>query len=85
MDDSRPLPISKLRGQVTRGEYGKGTKSEREAVFITTTSDGRYILRRKSGPAYDDSELERYVGHEVECDGFALGTTLLCDRIELVK
>ena len=31
VDDSQPLPISKLRGQVTRGEYGKGTKSD-EAV-----------------------------------------------------
>ena len=84
MDSSRPLPISKLRGEVTRGEYGKGTKSEREAVFITT-SDGRYVLRRKSGPAYGDSELERYVGHAVECDGFVLGTTLLCERIEVVN
>jgi hypothetical protein len=82
-DSSRPEPIEKLRGQVTRGVYGKGSKSEREAVFIET-GDGRYLLRRKGGPVYADSELERYVGHAVECDGFLLGTTLLAERIDLI-
>ena len=82
-DSSRPQPIEKLRGQVTRGVYGKGSKSEREAVFIDT-ADGRYLLRRKSGPAYADPDLERYIGHSVECDGFLLGTTLLAERIDLI-
>ena len=83
-DSSRPEPVQKLRGQVTKGSYGKGSKSEREAVFLDTP-EGRYLLRRKSGPAYADPELERYVGHPVECDGFLLGTTLLAERIVLIS
>ena len=44
----------------------------------------RYVLRRKTGPVFGDTELTRYVGHEVECDGFMVGTTLLAERIEVV-
>ena len=79
-EPSGPEPVTKLRGKVTSGEYGKGTKSEHDAIFIET-SRGRYILRRKSGPAFADSSLHRYVGHTVECDGFIVGTTLLADSI----
>lgn len=84
MSSTNPVRVVALRGRVTQGEYGKGSKSEREAVFIETTS-GRYILRRKTGPVFGDAELTRYVGHEVECDGFVVGTTLLAERIEIVK
>lgn len=65
------------------GTYGKGSKSEREAVFMQTP-DARYILRLKTGRAFTDTKLWEYVGHEVECDGFLVGTTLLAERIELI-
>ena len=48
------------------------------------TSEGRYVLRRKNGPAFGDTELDRYVGHTIECDGFLVGTTLLAERITTV-
>jgi len=67
-----------------RGIYGKGTKSELEAVFIDTGSK-RYLLRRKSGPAYGDRQLDRYVGQLVSCSGFLSGTTLLADAIQEVE
>lgn len=73
-----------LRGRVTQGEHGKGSKSKLEAVFLET-AEARYILRRKSGPVFGDTELNRFVGHEVECDGFVVGTTLLAERIEVVR
>ena len=82
-DSSQPQSVHKKRGQVTRGTYGGGTKSEREAVMIET-SEGRYVLRRKNGPAFGDTELDRYVGHTIECDGFLVGTTLLAERITRV-
>ncbi|HKF44469.1 MAG TPA: hypothetical protein VKG01_15335 [Thermoanaerobaculia bacterium] len=78
-----PEPVEKLRGRVTRGEYGKGSKSERMAVFIET-DNGRFLLRRKGGPAFADPELESLVGHTVECNGFLLETTLLADRIDII-
>jgi len=81
-DPSRPEPVKNLRGKVTRGSYAKGSKSERVAVFLET-AEGRFLLRRKGGPAFADVTLERYVGHAVECDGFLVGTTLLAVRIYL--
>lgn len=72
-----------MRGHVTRDEYAAGSKSARDAVRLET-SDGRYLLRRKGGPAFADATLNRYVGHTVECDGFVLGTTLLAEHIELI-
>ena len=83
-DTASPQPVSGLRGGVVRGEYGKGSKSEREAVFLETTA-GPYLLRRKTGPVFGDVELEQYVGHQVECDGFVVGTTLLAEKIRIVK
>jgi hypothetical protein len=84
MNSATPVRVTALRGRVTQGEYGKGSKSEREAVFIET-SGARYILRRKAGPVFGDTELARFVGHEIECDGFVVGTTLLAERIAVVK
>ena len=49
-DNSGPIPVKDLRGRVTLGLYAKGSKSEREAVFVDTEK-GQFILRRKSGPA----------------------------------
>jgi len=83
-DPSRPEPVKNLRGKVTRGIYAKGSKSEHSAIFIET-GDGRYLLRRKDGPAFADRKLERYFGHTVECDGFLLGTTLLAEHISIVE
>jgi hypothetical protein len=54
-------------------------------MFIETADARRYILRRKTGPAFDDSELTQYMGHEVKCDGFVVGTTLIAEQIELVE
>ena len=82
-DTSQPVPVTKLRGKVSRGTYAKGSKSEREALFVET-SDGRFVLRRKGGPAFADTKLERYFGHEVECDGFLVGSTLLAEHIAVV-
>ena len=83
MSAAHPVRVTSLRGRVTKGLYAKGSKSEQEAIFIKTTK-GRYVLRRKSGPAFDDPELVQYIKQEVECDGFIIGTTLLTDRIEIV-
>lgn len=84
MSPTPPVRITALHGRVTQGMYGEGSKSEREAVFIDT-ADSRYVLRRKTGPVFGDTELLQYVGQVVECDGFVVGTTLLAERIEVVK
>lgn len=83
MSSARSIRVTSLRGRIAKGIYGKGSKSEREAVFIET-ANGRYVLRRKAGPVFDDTKLNQYVGHEVECDGFLVGKTLLGERIDVV-
>jgi hypothetical protein len=83
MSSIRPIRVTSLRGRITTGLYAKGSKSEHEAIFIET-ANGRYVLRRKTGPVFNDTELMQYIGHEVECDGFLIGTTLLTERIVLV-
>lgn len=84
MSSSSPTRVTALRGHITQDVYGKGTKSERQAVFIET-ADNRYIFRRKKGPAFGNYELNQYIGHEIECDGFLIGKTLLAERIEIVE
>ena len=84
MSSVPPQKVTALHGRVALGGYGKGSKSEREAVFIETV-DARYILRRKTGSVFGDTELARYAGQKVECDGFLVGTTLLAERIERVE
>ncbi len=84
MSSTQPIRVTAVHGLVTLGMYGKGSKSEREAVFFEA-SDARYILRRKTGPVFGDAALTQYIGHEVECDGFVVGTTFLAERIETIK
>jgi hypothetical protein len=71
-------------GTVTRGPFGTGSKSERQAIWLET-AEGRLVLRRKNGPAFDDRTLDKYVGKRVTCDGFAVDNTLLAVRIDIVK
>lgn len=74
--------VSALCGLVVTDEYGKGSKSERDAFFLETASD-RFILRRKTGPVFGDVELQQYLGQQVECDGFLSGNTLLAEKIKI--
>jgi len=83
MSSTKPLRVSALQGRVTRAPYARGSKSEREAIFIETMNQ-KYLLRRKTGPAFGDTSMMQYVGHQVKCDGFVVDTTLLAEKIEIV-
>jgi hypothetical protein len=78
-----PQRIDGLTGAVVRGPFGTGSKSERDAIWLET-ADRRLVLRRKSGPTFDDRMLAKYVGKRVKCDGFIVGYTLLAERIEVL-
>jgi hypothetical protein len=83
-NSDKPQRIDGLTGNVVRGPFGTGTKSEREAVLLETAGQ-RFVLRRKDGPTYDDRALDRYVGKRVSCDGFIVGYTLLAERIKILR
>lgn len=79
-----PQKVNGLIGNVTRGPFARGTKSEHDAIWFETTGR-RLVLRRKNGPAFDDRALEKYVGKRVRCSGFVVGYTLLAERIDVVQ
>lgn len=79
-DPSKPRRIAGLTGLVTRGPFGTGSKSERDAIWLET-DEGRFVLRRKDGPAFGDRSLDGFVGQRVRCDGFILGYTVLAEQV----
>ena len=57
-----------IRGKVERRRVGGGSKSEHDAVVLTT-KDGVYTLRRRGGHAFEDPVLDSLVGKELEFEG----------------
>jgi hypothetical protein len=55
-------------GEVTRKLFGKGSKSEYEAVFLET-GQAEYVLRRQGGNPFSDPELQKLVGKTIRCTG----------------
>ncbi len=78
-----PRRVTGVTGRVSRAPFGAGSKSEHDAVWIET-GEGRFVLRRKGGPAMGDRTLDGYVGRTVRCDGVLLAHTLVADAIDLV-
>ncbi|HKQ26184.1 MAG TPA: hypothetical protein VJT81_17180 [Burkholderiales bacterium] len=81
-DDVEPRRVEGIVGTVERGPFGTGSKSAREAIWFNTLQ-GRFVLRRKDGPTFGDTALNRYVGKRVTCSGFIVGYSLLADRISV--
>lgn len=79
---TRPERIEGLTGVVARKRTASGSKSERDAFWLENDA-GRWLLRRKDGPAFGDDGLERYLGKQVTCDGLRIGNTVLAERIRL--
>ena len=73
-----------IQGRVIKRRIAAGTKSEHDAVMLSTES-GDYVLRRQGGNAFRDPELERLVGENVTCDGVIHGYTLLVSRCETLS
>jgi hypothetical protein len=83
VDNDAPQRVEGLTGTVSRGPFGTGSKSEREAIWLET--DGaRFVLRRKDGPTFNDRSLEKFIGKRIRCDGFIVGYSLLAEGIEIL-
>lgn len=82
MSNDEPRRVEGLSGTVDRAPFGAGSKSAREAVWVDTPQ-GRFVLRRKGGPTFDDKGLDRYVGKRITCSGFIVGYSLLAERIKV--
>ena len=82
-NSDEPRRMKGLIGTVSRGPFGTGSKSERQAVWLET-SVGRFVLRRKKGSTFGDRSLDKYIGAKVKCDGFLVDYVLLAERIEVL-
>lgn len=71
----QPVKVRK-KGQVRRRRVAAGSKSERDAVVLDT-EDRSYLLRREGGNPFQDPELERLVGKQIDAEGIEHGQTLV--------
>lgn len=69
------------RGKVIKKRFGKGSKSEYDAVMLATPEE-QYRLRREGGNPFFDEELEKIVGKAIRCQGFVHGNTLIISNWE---
>ncbi len=76
----------KISGKVFIKKYGKGTKSEHDAIFIQDNkTHDEYNLRLKGSNPFENKELREYVGKDVTVKGSFLDDSLfLADKIERI-
>lgn len=58
----------KLKGKVVEGTFGKGSKSEHNAVYLDTGTE-KYRLKRIGGNPFYDETLHNLVGKIIEAEG----------------
>lgn len=70
-------------GTVERKPVAAGSKSERDAVVLTT-ADGQLVLRRRGGHPFADPELDALVGKRIRAHGAEHGQTMIMESWEEV-
>lgn len=73
-----------IDGRVTKHLASKGSKSERQAVFLETP-DGSYILRRRGGHPFVDNVLDELVGKTIHCKGILTGHTFIMSEWDQIN
>ena len=73
-----------IDGRVTKRPTSRGSKSERQAVFLET-ANGSYILRRRGGHPFVDKVLDELVGKTIHCKGVFTEHTLIISEWEVIK
>jgi hypothetical protein len=66
----------RFEGRVVKKLFGRGSKSEHQAVVLETDGDD-LLLRRQGGNAFRDPVLEDLVGHRIRGIGRRAGYTLI--------
>jgi hypothetical protein len=70
-------------GTVERKTVAAGSKSERDAVVLTTP-EGQLVLRRRGGHPFADPELDALVGKRIRAHGDEHGQTMVMESWEEV-
>ncbi len=66
----------KKQGRVIKKQVARGSKSERQAVLLST-DEGDFVLRREGGNAFKDEILDGLVGQNISCTGQVHGYTFI--------
>ena len=71
-------------GRVTKHLTAKGSKSERQGVFLETDK-GSFVLRRRGGHPFHDPVLEQLVGKTIRCKGILTEHTYIISDWDEIK
>ena len=74
-----------IDGRVVKHLTSRGSKSERQAVFLETKDGSSYILRRRGGHPFFDEVLESLVGKTIHCKGILTEHTLIMAEWQEIK
>lgn len=58
----------KLKGIIVEGNFGKGSKSEHNAIYLDT-GEKKYRLKRRGGNPFYDETLHNLVGKTISAEG----------------
>jgi hypothetical protein len=72
-----------LTGNVVMKSFGKGSKSEHNAVFLDSDK-GSYKLRRTGGNPFRDPELDQLVGKQITAKGTINEYVFIIDQFEVI-
>jgi hypothetical protein len=73
----------KLSGLVIRKTFGKGSKSEHEAVYLQSDKV-EYVLRRRGANPFSDPVLEDLVGKRISATGTIKEYVFFVDEWEVI-
>ena len=65
-----------IEGRVIKHLASRGSKSERQKIFLET-KDGSYVLRRHGGHPFADKVLDELVGKTIHVSGILTEHTLI--------
>ena len=74
-----------LTGRVITHLTARGSKSERQAVFLETDDKASYLLRRRGGNPFFDPVLQKLVGKTIHCKGILTEHTFIISDWSEVK
>ena len=72
-----------LSGRVIRKTFGKGSKSEHEAIYLETDR-GEYVLRRRGANPFSDPVLQDLVGKTISATGTIKEYVFFVDEWEVI-
>jgi hypothetical protein len=72
-----------ITGILEYKSFGKGSKSEQEALGIDT-EDGWFKLKRMGGNPFHDPELEKLAGKKIKATGTKDGYQFIATDLEVI-